>query len=67
MRGSRFNIMMYDCAGPWTAYGQLNMGTPFYGYHYTNISQLFGLCPNAAYTSDGACDNTVLTVFYGPD
>jgi chitinase len=100
-----FNIMMYDCAGPWTAYGQLNspifwdsqdpapwecqpggsvydtaniflehvpgrqlnMGTPFYGYHYTNINQLFGLCPNAAYTSDGACDNTVLTVFYGPD
>src|SRR5579863_5989099 len=100
-----FNIMMYDCAGPWTAYGQLNspifwdskdpapwecqpggsvkdaadiflkhvpakqlsMGTPFYGYEYTNINQLFGLCPNAAYTSDGACDNTVLTVNYGPD
>ena len=100
-----FNIMMYDCAGPWTAYGQLNspifwdkhdpapwecqpggsvydtaniflkhvpgaqlnMGTPFYGYHYTNIKQLFGLCPNAAYTSDGACDDTVVTVNYGPD
>ena len=99
------NIMMYDCAGPWTAYGQLNspifwdnndpapwecqpggsvngtaniflkhmpaqqlnMGTPFYGYHYTNINQLFGLCPNAAYTADGACDDTVLTVNYGPD
>jgi len=100
-----FNIMMYDCAGPWTAYGQLNspifwdthdpapwecqpggsvygtaniflkqvpgaqlnMGTPFYGYHYTNINQLFGLCPNAAYTPDGACDNTVVSVNYGPD
>jgi chitinase len=100
-----FNIMMYDCAGPWTAHGQLNspifwdnhdpapyecqpggsakeaaniflkhvppqqlnMGTPFYGYHYTNINQLFGLCPNAAYTADGECDNTVLTVNYGPD
>jgi len=22
---------------------QLNMGTPFYGYYYTNINQLFGL------------------------
>jgi chitinase len=100
-----FNIMMYDCAGPWTAYGQLNspifwdtndpapwecqpggsakdaadiflkhvpgdqlnMGTPFYGYHYTNINQLFGLCPNAATTADGDCDNTVLTVNYGTD
>ena len=99
-----FNIMMYDCAGPWTAYGQLNspifwdhhdpapwecepggsvydtanifqhvpgkqlnMGTPFYGYHYTNINQLFGLCPNAASTADEACDNTVKTVNYGMD
>jgi len=100
-----FNVMMYDCAGPWTAYGQLNspifwdskdpapwecqpggsvkdaadiflkhvpakqlnMGTPFYGYEYTNINQLFGLCPNAAYTADGACDDTVLTVTYGTD
>jgi chitinase len=99
-----FNIMMYDCAGPWTAHGQLNspifwdphdpapyecqpggsaqeaaniflkhvpgkqlnMGTPFYGYHYTNINQLFGLCPNAATTQDGECDNTVLTVNYAP-
>ena len=99
------NIMMYDCAGPWTAYGQLNssifwdkhdpapwecrpggsaeaaaniflkvvpaaqlnMGTPFYGYHYTNINKLFGLCPNSAWTADGACDNTVLTVSYGTD
>ena len=101
-----FNIMMYDCAGPWTAYGQLNspifwdwhdpepyecqpggsvndtaniflarkvpadqlnMGTPFYGYHYTNINQEFGLCPNSAWTADGDCDNTVLTVSYGTD
>jgi chitinase len=99
------NIMMFDCAGPWTAYGQLNspifwdthdpapwecqpggsvnntaniflkkvpakqlnMGTPFYGYHYTNITQLFGLCPNAATTEDEACDNTVQTVSYGTD
>ena len=98
-----FNIMMYDCAGPWTAHGQLNspifwdhhdpapyecqpggsaqeaadiflkavpplqlnMGTPFYGYFYTNINQLFGLCPNAAYTADGECDNTVRTLNYG--
>ncbi len=97
-----FNIMMYDCAGPWTQYGQLNspifwdthdpapwecqpggsvqdtatimlrhvpgeklnMGTPFYGYHYTNIHQIFGLCPNSATTPDGDCDNTVLTVNY---
>jgi len=100
-----FNIMMYDCAGPWTAHGQLNspifwdhrnpapeecqpggsaqetadiflkhvpahqlnMGTPFYGYEYTNIHQLFGLCPNAAFTADGACDDTVLTLNYGTD
>ncbi len=99
-----FNVMMYDCAGPWTAYGelnspifwdpvdpapwecqpggsdynainvfksvppqQLNMGTPFYGYRYTNINQEFGLCPNSATTADGACDNTVLTVNYGTD
>jgi chitinase len=100
-----FNIMTYDCAGPWTAYGelnspifwdpadpapfecepggsdqqsaeiylaqapasQLNQGTPFYGYKYTNINQLFGLCPNAATTADGECDNTVKTVNYGTD
>jgi len=94
---SYVNIMMYDCAGPWTAHGQLNsaifwdprnpapyecqpggsdygaanvflqgmpaaqlnMGTPFYGYYYTNINQLFGFCPNAATSPDGECDNTV--------
>ena len=99
-----FNVMMYDCAGPWTAYGQLNspifwdhhdpapwecqpggsaeeaaniflkkvpasqlnMGMPFYGYYYTNINQLFGLCPNAAWTPDQACDDTVLTENYAP-
>jgi chitinase len=100
-----FNIMTYDCAGPWTADGQLNspifwdpsdpnpaecepggsdqqsakiflaevpasqlnQGTPFYGYEYTNVSALFGDCPNAATTADGDCDNTVLTVNYGPN
>jgi chitinase len=99
-----FNIMMYDCAGPWTAYGQLNspifwdwhdpapwecqpggsaagaariflrkvpplqlnMGTPFYGYYYTNINQEFGLCPNALDTQDGTCGHTVLTKNYAP-
>ena len=97
------NIMMYDCAGPWTAHGQLNsaifwdnrdpapyecqpggdvdgaaniflkqvpakqlnMGTPFYGYVYTNIHQLFGLCPNSKWTQDQACDNTVFSGNYG--
>ena len=97
------NIMMYDCAGPWTAHGQLNspifwdrrdpapyecepggsadhaatyflqqvpakqlnMGTPFYGYHYANIHHLFGLCPNAAFTADGECDGTVQAGGYG--
>ena len=98
-----FNVMTYDCAGPWTAHAQLNspifwddknpapeecepggsdqqsakifladvpasqinQGTPFYGYEYTNVNQLFGLCPNAATTDDGACDDAVLTVNYG--
>lgn len=99
-----FNIMMYDCAGPWTQDGQLNseifwdpndpdpwecqpggaaseairiflqegvsrsklnLGTPFYGYFYTNVSQLWGECPNASHTRDGNCDNSVLTVNYG--
>ncbi len=44
---------------------QLNQGTPFYGYEYTNVNALFGLCPNAATTDDGACDDTVLTLTYG--
>jgi len=79
-----WNIMMYDCAGPWTDDGQmnspifynpanpqpwecspggtveqaatifltdfqvpaskLNMGTPFYGYFYTNVSEPYGPC-----------------------
>ena len=100
---SYFNIMMYDCAGPWTADGQLNspifwdphdtdpwecepggsaaqtatyflktvpavqlnMGTPFYGYYYTTVNQLFGVCPNAALNADGDCDNTVKSGNYG--
>jgi len=92
-----FNIMMYDCAGPWTDDAQLNsaifpdphnpqpyecepggsveeaaniflnqlnlpasklnMGTPFYGYLYQNVSALWGLCTN--------CANTVLSENYG--
>ncbi len=92
-----YNIMMYDCAGPWTDDGQLNsaifpdpfnpatyncepggtvkeaidiyvndleippaqlnMGTPFYGYLYKNVSALWGFCTN--------CANTVLTENYG--
>ena len=100
-----FNIMMYDCAGPWTAHGQLNspiffdwkdpapyecepggsvhdaanifllvvpgkqlnMGTPFYGYRYGNINAEFGLCPNAAFTADGACDWAAQSGNYGTD
>ena len=91
-----FNIMTYDCAGPWTDDGQLNspiffdphnpepyecepggnvkeaitiylqynvplakmnIGTPFYGYYYENVSTLFGPCTN--------CENTVLSENYG--
>lgn len=101
-----FNIMTYDCAGPWTAHAQLNspifwdsanpapeecqpggsdqesaaifladapasqlnQGTPFYGYEYTNVNKLFGLCPNAATSDDQSCDDdNVLTLNYGPD
>lgn len=78
-----FNVMTYDCAGPWTDDGQLNspifpdpanpepyecepggsvkeaidiyvqagvplkkinIGTPFYGYFYKNVTALFGPC-----------------------
>jgi len=100
-----FNLMVYDCAGPWTSIGQLNspifwdthdprpqecqpgasaqqaaalylkhvpaqqlnMGTPFYGYDYTNVDRLFGVCPNDDTTPDGDCDNTVVTMNYGPN
>jgi len=34
---------------------QLNMGTPFYGYLYSDVSELFGECPPADQTKDGAC------------
>lgn len=99
-----FNIMMYDCAGPWTEDGQLNseiiwdpsdpdpwecqpggaaneaigiflqegvapqqlnMGTPFYGYFYTNVSALWGECTNASRTKDGNCDASVRSINYG--
>ncbi|MFZ0687497.1 MAG: glycoside hydrolase family 18 protein [Terriglobales bacterium] len=99
-----FNIMMYDCAGPWTEDGQLNseifwdpsdpdpwecqpggaaneaigiflqegvspaqlnLGTPFYGYFYSNVSQLFGECANAGRTGNGQCDGSVISVNYG--
>ena len=100
-----FNLMVYDCAGPWTSIGhlnspifwdlsdpqpwecqpgasdqqassmllkqvpgsQINLGTPFYGYYYTNINQIFATCPNAATSPDGDCDDTVLTQNYGPN
>jgi len=92
-----YNIMMYDCAGPWTddaqlnsaifpdpfnpepyecepggtvkeaidiyvkdleiPPAQLNMGTPFYGYLYENVSALWGSCTN--------CGNTVISENYG--
>lgn len=99
-----FNLMVYDCAGPWTSIGQLNspifwdksdprrdecqpggsdqqaaelylkyvpasqlnIGTPFYGYYYSNVSQLFGMCPNDVITPDHDCDNTVSYINYGP-
>jgi len=93
-----FNIMMYDCAGPWTDDGQLNsaifvdprnpepyecspggsvaqaasiyleiiqippaklnMGTPFYGYIYTNVTELYGPC-------NPCTDQTVVGEPYG--
>ncbi len=99
-----FNIMMYDCAGPWTDDGQLNapifwdwhdpqpwecqpggsdheaakiflqavpaqqlnMGTPFYGYVYSNINQLFGVCPNSLTDHNGQCNGAVVTENYAP-
>jgi chitinase len=99
-----FNIMMYDCAGPWTQDGQLNseifwdpndpdpwecqpggaaheavrifeqegvspsqmnMGSPFYGYYYTTVSELWGECSNASRTKDGNCDWAVTSQNYG--
>lgn len=90
-----YNIMMYDCAGPWTSDGQLNspifpdpdnpvnapggsaaqaidlftttwnvpveklnMGTPFYGYWYQNVTELWGNC-------NPCNDHTVVTESYG--
>jgi chitinase len=88
-----WNIMMYDCAGPWTDDGQfnspvfpdpnnpqpwecqpggsaeqainvfvndlnippakLNMGTPFYGYLYLNLSRVYGNCTPLIYGECG--------------
>jgi chitinase len=100
-----FNLMVYDCAGPWTSQAhfnspifwdtrdnnhwecepgasdkqaldmylkqipaaQINLGTPFYGYDYTNVDKLFGVCPNASSTPDGDCDDAVQTMSYGPN
>jgi chitinase len=93
-----FNIMMYDCAGPWTDDGQLNspifpnpnnpqpwecepggsvaqaatiflddyhvpasqlnMGTPFYGYVYTNVTGQYEPCQPCN-------NNTVPSLNYG--
>ena len=36
---------------------KINMGTPFYGYDYTNVSQLWGSCTN--------CGQTVFSESYG--
>ena len=41
------------------------MGSPFYGYHYTNIHHEFALCPNSATTQDQACDGAVTAQSYG--
>jgi chitinase len=98
-----FNVMMYDCAGPWTDDAQLNspifwdwhdpepwecnpggsvetaaniflrhvppaqinMGTPFYGYVYHKVSQLFESCPNIGHTADQSCDSLVDAQVYG--
>ena len=99
-----FNIMQYDCAGPWTADGQLNseifwdpndpdpwecqlggaanesvaifeqlgvppsqlnMGTPFYGYYYATVSELFGNCTTASQSKNGDCDWSVYSENYG--
>jgi chitinase len=92
-----WNVMMYDCAGPWTDDAQLNspifwntndpepwecqpggsveqaanvylndfqvpaskinMGTPFYGYLYTDVSVEFGSCVPLI---QGSCGNNLV-------
>jgi chitinase len=98
-----WNVMMYDCAGPWTDDGQLNspifwntndpepwecqpggsvdqaaavfvndfqvppaklnMGTPFYGYLYTDVSAEFGSC--SPLIQDSCGNNLVPSENYG--
>jgi chitinase len=99
-----YNIMMYDCAGPWTDDAQfnsaifanpnnpqpwecspggsveqttniflndyhvpaskINMGTPFYGYFYTTVTEPYGLC--WAGEPNRTCDShLVRSVTYG--
>jgi chitinase len=94
-----YNIMTYDCAGPWTDSGQLNsaifpdpynlepydcepggsvkeaidiyealpvppamlnIGTPFYGYIYHQVSALWGSCPD-----NGNCNPSTDSQNYG--
>jgi len=43
------NIFLQEGVAP----SQLNMGTPFYGYLYSDVSELFGECPPADQTKDG--------------
>jgi len=40
---------------------KINMGTPFYGYAYTNVNALWGNC----FSNGSNCGNTVLTENYG--
>lgn len=98
-----WNVLMYDCAGPWTDDGQLNspifwntndpepwecqpggsveqaaniylndflvpaskinMGTPFYGYLYTDVSAEFGSC--LPLIQDSCGNNRVPSENYG--
>ncbi len=45
------NIFLQEGVVP----SQLNMATPFYGYLYSYVSELFGDCPPAYLTKEGSC------------